>query len=461
MRLINFKIEGLFDLFSYNIDLNQEEDLTILTGPNGYGKTTVLNVLYSLFNYRFFYFQKLVFSEITLLFDDQSKLNIKKTVIENKKTETTRVIIGHKLIEKEQVFNCKVSLYLYDKTNKNIGTYEYTGAKSEGIETRIERYIPFVHRISPEEWIDERRNRILGLDELLNEYADKIPQNLLENLKNNGLNNEAIRIAISSLKVYLIKEQRLIKQLSNYQNRSMDREVSFINTIQEYARDLGGLIKNKQVESLQKTQQLDSTFPRRLLDANITILSEKDFIERFRNLKDKYEQLQKFGLITNSLDVPSYDENKENARVLSVYLSDSEQKTAIFDDLLNRIELFTNILNQKRFTFKSIQIDKDNGFIFRTNKDKNLSLTDLSSGEQHEVVLLYELLFKVEPDTLVLIDEPEISLHVSWQQEFIKDLLKIAEMQKIRFIVATHSPTIINNRYDISVDLYALTQNHQ
>jgi predicted ATP-binding protein involved in virulence len=261
--------------------------------------------------------------------------------------------------------------------------------------------------------------------------------------------------------VYLIKEQRLIKQSSNYQNRSMDREVSFINTIQEYARELSELIKNKQVESLQKTQQLDSTFPRRLLDVDITILSKEDFVERFRKLKIKYEQLQKFGLITNSLDVPSYDENKENVKVLSVYLSDSEQKTAIFDDLLNRIELFTNILNQKRFTFKSIQIDKDNGFIFRTNKDKNLSLTDLSSGEQHEVVLLYELLFKVEPDTLVLIDEPEISLHVSWQQEFINDLLKIAKMQKIRFIVVTHSPTIINNRYDISVDLYALTQNLQ
>jgi predicted ATP-binding protein involved in virulence len=50
MRLINIKITGLFDLFSYSIDLNQEEDLTILTSPNGYGKTTVLNILYNLFN---------------------------------------------------------------------------------------------------------------------------------------------------------------------------------------------------------------------------------------------------------------------------------------------------------------------------------------------------------------------------------------------------------------------------
>jgi len=44
-----------------------------------------------------------------------------------------------------------------------------------------------------------------------------------------------------------------------------------------------------------------------------------------------------------------------------------------------------------------------------------LKLTDLSSGEQQEVVMLYELLFCVQPGTLVLIDEPELSLHVVWQ----------------------------------------------
>jgi predicted ATP-binding protein involved in virulence len=458
MRLINLKVDGLFDLFSYNIDLNQEEDLTILTGPNGYGKTTVLNIIYNLFNYRFFYFQKLVFSEITLLFDDKSKLNIKKAIDPNKKMEPIRVLIKDRLIEKEQVHSYKVSLYLYDKTNKNIGTFEYTGAKNEGIGNQIEKYIPFIHRISQEEWIDERHNRILGFDELLNEFSEKIPANVLNSLKNNGLNNDALRKAFDALKVYLIKEQRLIKQ-SNFRNRAIEREVSFANTIQEYAQGLSELIKNKQVESLQKTQQLDSSFPQRLLNSNNITLSKEDFIRQFEDLKNKYERLQKFGLITNSLDVPPYDENKENAKVLSVYLRDSEEKTAVFDELLNKIELFTNILNQKRFAFKSIQIDKDNGFIFKTNKNTILSLTDLSSGEQHEVVLLYELLFKVEPNTLVLIDEPEISLHVSWQQVFINDLIKIANMQKIRFIIATHSPTIINNRYDLSVDLYSLTKN--
>lgn len=53
----------------------------------------------------------------------------------------------------------------------------------------------------------------------------------------------------------------------------------------------------------------------------------------------------------------------------------------------------------------------------------------------------------------MLIDEPELSLHVVWQKQFLDDLLKIIELQKINVIIATHSPQIINNRWDLTVDL--------
>ena len=457
MKLKSIEIQGLFDLFNYRIDLSQDDNLTIITGFNGYGKTTVLNIVYNLFNHRFFYFQKLVFSKLTLVFENGYRLEIKKSADINKKNELSNVAYRGRVIDKEQIINCKISFYLYNEINTNIGTFEYTGSKTKGIGIgRIERFIPFIRRISSDEWLDERNARILGLDELLSEFSTEIPLDILHSLKNHGIHNNVLLDVFDSLKVYLIKEQRLIKQY-NVLPGSGDN-FSFVNTIQEYAKELGDLIKNKQVQSLQINQKLDSSFPKRLLDYD-TVLHNEDFVRRFEILKNKYEQLQRFGLITNSLDVPPYDEKIENAKVLSVYLSDSEEKAAVFDDLLNRIELFTDILNQKRFAFKSIQIDIDYGFVFTTNNGKALALTDLSSGEQHEVVLLYELLFRVQPGTLVLIDEPEISLHVSWQQEFINDLIKIAKMQQISFIIATHSPTIINNRFDLTVDLFELSNN--
>ncbi|MDF5732730.1 MAG: AAA family ATPase [Rhizonema sp. PD38] len=77
----------------------------------------------------------------------------------------------------------------------------------------------------------------------------------------------------------------------------------------------------------------------------------------------------------------------------------------------------------------------------------------MSSGEQHELVLLYELLFKVQPDSLVLIDEPELSLHVGWQIQFLKDLQEITGLAYLDILMATHSPDIIQDRWDLTVEL--------
>ncbi len=66
---------------------------------------------------------------------------------------------------------------------------------------------------------------------------------------------------------------------------------------------------------------------------------------------------------------------------------------------------------------------------------------------------MYELIFKTEENTLVLIDEPEISLHITWQKEFLNDILRIIDLQKMQVIVATHSPQIINGRWDLVYNL--------
>ena len=114
--------------------------------------------------------------------------------------------------------------------------------------------------------------------------------------------------------------------------------------------------------------------------------------------------------------------------------------------------------DRREFAFKSIQISNNKGFSFYQNKTQQpLSLTDLSSGEQQEVVLLYELLFKTAQNSLILIDEPEISLHVIWQKAFIDDLKKIAKLKKISFLVSTHSPQIINNYWELTRDLFELS----
>jgi predicted ATP-binding protein involved in virulence len=136
---------------------------------------------------------------------------------------------------------------------------------------------------------------------------------------------------------------------------------------------------------------------------------------------------------------------------LAVYAQDARRKLGVFDDVFAKIDLFKKIVNS-RFLHKSIAVGQS-GVGVMTASGSQLDPLLLSSGEQHELVMLYELLFRVSKNSIILIDEPEISLHVVWQDEFLKDLGQMAELSQFHALIATHSPQIIGDRWDLTVEL--------
>ncbi|MDR2424903.1 MAG: AAA family ATPase [Prevotellaceae bacterium] len=444
MKLKSIIIKKLFGLFDYNIDLNNEDRLTILTGPNGYGKTTILNIIYNLFNQRFFFFQELNFELISFDFAEGQRIDITKKVGTPKQEQAIKIVNNQPQVYFKQVSNIEVFLDLFGNNNK-IETFTYNFDIENKLVIELGKYIP-IHKISPNIVLDNRTGKQLFLRDFLNENIDYFPLKII-NLINR---QDAVKISeiLSSTNVYIIREERLL-----IQNRDNNQNISFDRTIEKYAEELKNLISKKQLEAYQIAQKLDSSFPKRLIECKDEI-KEDEFNRRFAALNEKQRQLQRFGIATGEQSVTVY--NVSAAKVLTVYLDDSEQKLGVYDELLNKIELFVNLLNEEKFDFKSIVINGTQGFYFQLNNGQRLKLTDLSSGEQQEVVILYELLFKTKPNTLVLIDEPEISLHVMWQKAFIRDLQDIARMKQISLFVATHSPQIIHNSWYLTRDLYDL-----
>ncbi|MBO4527894.1 MAG: ATP-binding protein, partial [Victivallales bacterium] len=104
-------------------------------------------------------------------------------------------------------------------------------------------------------------------------------------------------------------------------------------------------------------------------------------------------------------------------------------------------------------------IDSENGITFKTTDESNtiIKLSDLSSGEKQEVILLYNLLFNMPEGSVLLIDEPETSLHVAWAKEFMDDIEKILKLKKSQALIATHSPFIIGERWAQTIDLTAMS----
>jgi hypothetical protein len=187
---------------------------------------------------------------------------------------------------------------------------------------------------------------------------------------------------------------------------------------------------------------------------------------KLQQLEDRRQRLTAAGLLDKEyerFDIEYVTDATLTESVLPIYAEDAERKLEVFNNIAPRIELLTTIINA-HFQFKVMSVSKERGFEFSTcypgdsNKPRPLALAHLSSGEQHMLVLLYELLFTVEPNSLIMIDEPEISLHVAWQLELLNDIAKISQLTNIDVLLATHAPSVINDRMDLAVSLQAPTE---
>jgi len=99
-------------------------------------------------------------------------------------------------------------------------------------------------------------------------------------------------------------------------------------------------------------------------------------------------------------------------------------------DLITRLFMANK---QIRFTDESIQVTSTSGEI--------IGLASLSSGEKHLLRILVEAL--LVGDSSLIIDEPEISMHVDWQKGLIKSLRALNSTAQLVF--ATHSPEVLGD----------------
>lgn len=432
MNINSLQIEDLFGIFDYDINFNNGENVLIITGPNGFGKTKILNIIFHLFNRKFAYFQSLVFKRITVRLNEDISITIQKNLTEGKKGVNFSISRGKIKIE---------SFNFSRENNKEI---------MDLMDMYLSRYAS-VRKMNEDTWLDMRRGMQLQQEDLF-PYFDEMPPEVRKRFELKGFKKSSE--ILEKIKVHLIQEQRLFKKVPN-----VDRNDRFIaredhnvmsETIKIYSNELKEYIAKFADHSFTQTQELDSSYPARLRSEK-NILIEEEYTQRYNNLKEKQKKLGIFGLYEAKQEFLTY--SRDDAKALSVYIKDLESKLGVFDELLDKLQLFTSILNDRRFTFKSVKVDREKGFYFETSTGKSLELSELSSGEQHEVVLLYELIFNVQENILVLIDEPEISLHVTWQKAFLDDLLRIVKIQNIQVIIATHSPAIINSRWDLVYNL--------
>ncbi len=97
-------------------------------------------------------------------------------------------------------------------------------------------------------------------------------------------------------------------------------------------------------------------------------------------------------------------------------------------------ELITRMFaKNKEILFSDEKID------VRTTSGDQIGLASLSSGEKHLLRIFVQAL--LAGDSTIMIDEPELSMHVDWQKDLIRSLRALNHDAQLIF--ATHSPEIM------------------
>ena len=166
------------------------------------------------------------------------------------------------------------------------------------------------------------------------------------------------------------------------------------------------------------------------------------YVNTFDVPASKKSSLSQLGL---TLDQVLYQRNPE-------VFSFSDYRLGMLKDLRGamikqeRIEKFFDLINSLfKSTGKEIDIDDKNRVIFRKGQ-QIIEMERLSAGEKQILLLLFTLFLMEDKPTVLLLDEPEISLHIEWQDQLISLMHDLNPNCQI--IMTTHSPNIFADGWE-------------
>jgi len=446
MRIEKISVKGLFGLFDHTVRLNLGERITFIHGANGLGKTALLRLLDGVFNSKYSELAAVPFSKFEINFENSTRMSVHKTSKSTKRQQSSFAgeVIHFTYVDKDGTSQ----EYAFDPDSDDSSSVSLRRQLQES----LEYHMPDLERVDVNTWRRLSTGENFTLAEAIIRFQSELPSFYRTHFKE----KEWFEAFKKSVEVRFVQTQRLVSINERRSRQVRSEGPSVTPSVQIYSEEIIRAIKDTLTEYAELSQSLDRTFPERLVqqdqEAN---LSSHELRNRLASLEQKRRGLQAAGLLVDEQGVGFQMPEKLNPttrKVLSVYVKDVEQKLGVFDLIAAKIDLLRQIVDD-RFLYKRMAVHREKGFVFIGDGGQPLLPTSLSSGEQNELVLLYELLFKVKQGALILVDEPEISLHIAWQQQFLKDLQQIIRLSQFDVLIATHSPQIIHDRWDLTVEL--------
>lgn len=434
MFLKRFKIDGLFGYKTVEIVFGHP--ILILIGENGYGKTTILNALNYTIQGCYKELLEIKFNSIEIQIEDNSYGFTKEQLQEYYdylQSDAERHSFVRLLQNELNPSEFEQLCTLVSQNKRNIS--------SIAVSPIIKRY--------PDSILFQEVKNYLGREKRIGVFRSM--KSHIESLNYNILFKPTYRRVEADLNAAFGIEQR---RGSRAIIETDEEQQNYAATIIRFGmKDVKKMIRkvtdNIKTSSLVGFAKVSSDMIRHLLepDSNnqkpfdLDIDSLRIILGRTGDNLSKAEKDRIVELMNDKKQRPNPYLVYFLEQLYSVYQEQERLDTAIkrFRDVCN------GYLKEKQFVYDESRVDLN---IYRTENDGSISqkeenvvdLNNLSSGEKQIVSLFAQIYLDVDKNFVMLLDEPELSLSIYWQEKLLSD---IWESGRCAFLLAvTHSPFI-------------------
>ncbi|MCW3070445.1 MAG: ATPase protein [Bacteroidetes bacterium] len=451
-----YTINGLFSV--QNIAIPFDDEIKILIGENGLGKTTILNSLYYLLTKKWTRLVKIPFENIELQFGNDSIIFFSKTQLE-------AFLLDDKRQRKRgniQIINKLQSIVNVDELRKSVTIKDNINIQQELLNYIIKNQIN--HKVAaPTGLLVDCLVRLLtddfvlifnDINKILDEQLDTtilyFPtyRRVEEELQNLGqfrtiqpkeFDFPTIFDDDDKKEIVAIEEETLIQfgmedveiRIKSILSKINDTSLSGFTTVTgEILSQMLRGFPEVTSEALNKLNRADIEIILNRVKGNLPVDDGKN--------------------ILGILESKTLTDKKDLVFFLTKLIEIYNQQKVLDNSIKSFVLVCNKYLVDKEIIFNESSVTID---IIRNGSKQSVKLNQLSSGEKQIVSLFSKIYLEQNDNLTVLFDEPELSLSIDWQMQLLPDILN---SKKCKFLLAvTHSPFIFKNE----LDKYAIGMN--
>ncbi len=435
MRIESLVVDKLYGYLDFEVEFSP--DVNILIGINGSGKTSILNVLAWVLGPSLRKLAELQFKTIRVVYNVAKKE--KMTVIVKKRKNYVELSIGD--------ITGKLRIPIFGYADEIAAGEKQTAS----VDDMYERYRMEKKEDSVLKALEELEGPLyLPLDRRWSEGSGMVQT------------RQFIRYRRSVRRMAGPMEDVLFRAERYYRLRQTE-----LNTINEKLKEefieyaFGDIVTLDDIDkapapwTVEEIKRRNETIVKALEQAGIEVPKEilGKYFKGLRKIGGRAER-ERSNKRARSMSQVEWAINMPQIAKIERLIRRMEKYNRQRNSLFRTIDAFQeNVNSYFRDTGKHVRFDKFGDLLIQVGKKTEIRADLLSSGEAQLLILFAYLYFGFpsKEEFVVMIDEPELSLHLQWQHRYIESVMKANP--GAQFIFATHAPELAQDFGDRCIEI--------